>query len=57
MTWLWSDDLARCLIAAGLATEEQLVTWLQRPYAVASEDGDALRTARVLLGEGTAAVA
>jgi len=60
MAWFWTDDLARRLVAEGLATEGEVSTWVQRPCGVAiPDDDDVLTAASALLSpdSGSEAVA
>ncbi|MGH7510930.1 MAG: hypothetical protein ACRDXD_07945 [Acidimicrobiia bacterium] len=35
MPWIWTDDLARLLLEAGLAREQEVAALLAHPYALA----------------------
>jgi hypothetical protein len=50
MTWFWTDDLARVLLARGLTNERSVQDWLMRPVAVAGpNDADPVAMAQGLL--------
>ena len=38
MAWLWSDDLARMLVAEGQAEPSQVAEWIASPVAFAVDD-------------------
>jgi hypothetical protein len=52
--WIWTDELARLLLEAGLAREQEVAALLAHPYALAVlTEQEALEVARGLLpGEG-----
>ncbi len=51
MPWIWTDDLARTLLAAGQVDEARVRAWLAAPVAIrSSEDDEGATVARTLLG-------
>jgi hypothetical protein len=51
MTWLWTDDIARALIERGVASSPQVEEWIERPFAIAVDDGrDPFEVGEALLG-------
>lgn len=51
MPWIWTDDLARILLAAGQVDEARARAWLAAPVAIRSrEDAEGATVARILLG-------
>jgi hypothetical protein len=52
MAWLWTDDLARTLIAEGVVGREAVQDWISRPVGIAvADDADPAQVGRYLLGE------
>lgn len=48
--WIWTDELARLLLEAGLAEEQEVAALLAHPYALAVQtEQEALEVARALL--------
>lgn len=39
MPFVWTDELARLLLSAGIASPEQVEGWLRRPVGLAVPDG------------------
>lgn len=56
MPWFWTDDLARCLLAAGVVGDDRVREWLSHPRAVAGtmDDDPVTLGLRLLGGEGGA---
>lgn len=49
MAWLWTDDLARLLLDAGLVDEPSVRGWIDRPVAICAPEGaEPLAVAREL---------